>query len=229
VVIFVLALTARPRSAIFVWPHGPWGHADDDDDDYPRAPSTDVRSDYDDTDGSWDAPGAPPNVNLVVGKEHAPTGTGTEREGDATGAPPDVSLLVGKEHAPTGTGTEREAVVEALEQLRDPDNTQGVVWIPDYQERFSGLGMTLRELLDSHPDKFTVHHDWWTMSRSYDSPHVDHVSLVYREVRSGHRQGMAPSRPGAVGSLVGKEHAPTGTGTEREAHYPTAYAMKGKQ
>ena len=40
---------------------------------------------------------------------------------------------------------------------------------------------------------------------------------------------MAPSRPGKVGSLVGKEHAPTGTGTEREAHYPTAYAMKGKQ
>ena len=182
------AVQSRSRSAIFVWPHGPWGHADDDD-DYPRAPSTDVRSDYDDTDGSWGAPGAPPNVNLVVGKEHAPT----------------------------GTGTEREAVVEALEQLRDPDNTQGVVWIPDYQERFSGLGMTLRELLDSHPDKFTVHHDWWTMSRSYDSPHVDHVSLVYREVRSGHRQGMAPSRPGAVGSLVGKEHAPTSSRDPSEA------------
>jgi hypothetical protein len=216
---------------------GPWGHADDDDDDdddddYPW----DVRSDYDDTDGSWDAPGAPPNVNLVVGKEHAPTGTGTEREGDATGAPPDVSLLVGKEHAPTGTGTEREAVVEALEQLRDPDNTQGVVWIPDYQERFSGLGMTLRELLENHPDKFTVHHDAWPVSLVYreDTFHVDHVSLVYREVHSNSNSSwctisMAPSRPGKVGSLVGKEHAPTGTGTEREAHYPTAYAMKGKQ
>ena len=211
-VIFVLALMAlvpyvaaavQSRSAMSSTPPqaGPWGHADDDD----NYPAWDVRSDYDDTDGSWDAPGAPPNVNLVVGKECAPT----------------------------GTGTEREAVVEALEQLRDPDNTQGVVWIPDYQERFSGLGMTLRELLESHPDKFTVHHDAWPVSLVYreDTFHVDHVSLVYREVHSNSNSSwctisMAPSRPGKVGSLVDKEHAPTGTGTEREAHYPTAYAMR---
>ena len=110
--------------------------------EHARAPSTDLRWDYADTDGDWSEPGPPDNINLL--------------------------------------SAERQVIDEALEQLRDPDNTQGVVWIPDYQARFPGLGMTLRELLDSHEDKFTVDQDWWTMCRSYESAYVDHVSLVDR-------------------------------------------------
>ncbi len=94
----------------------------------------------------------------------------TDGEWGDPGPPLNVNLLT----------AEGQVVVQALEQLRDPDNTRGLVWIPDYHARFAGLGMTLRELLDSHQDKFRVDHDWWIMSPSYESAYVDHVSLVDR-------------------------------------------------
>ncbi len=94
----------------------------------------------------------------------------TDGEWSDPGPPLNVNLLT----------AEGQVVVEALAQLREPDNTRGLVWIPDYQARFAGLGMTLRELLDSHQDKFRVDHDWWIMSPSYELPYVDHVSVVTR-------------------------------------------------
>ena len=94
----------------------------------------------------------------------------TDGEWSDPGPPLNVNLLT----------AEGQVVVEALAQLREPDNTRGLVWIPDYWARFAGLDITLRELLHSHEDTFRVDQDWWIMSSSYESPYVEHVSIVER-------------------------------------------------
>ena len=82
-----------------------------------------------------------------------------------------------------GHGTQQEAVAEVLAQLRDPRNVDGQVWIPNYKERFSGLRMSLRELLEKHTDKFVIHYDGHTKF---------HVSLGH----TGHNKRLTPWHTG---------------------------------
>ncbi len=82
-----------------------------------------------------------------------------------------------------GHGTQQEAVAEVLAQLRDPRNVDGQVWIPNYKERYSGLQMSLRELLEKHTDKFVIHYDGHTKF---------HVSLCH----TGHNKRLMPWRTG---------------------------------
>ena len=90
---------------------------------------------------------------------------------------------------------EAEAVADALEQLRDPCNADGTVWIRDYHARYSGLRMSLRQLLEKHTDKLIVHYDGHTRF---------HVTLV----EDSHVKDTQPHKKGEMSGEYGTR-APT--------------------
>jgi len=71
---------------------------------------------------------------------------------------PDAQATPAKK-AKTGKSTnslEKEAMAEVTSQLKKQANTEGKVWVKNWNSKFKETLGTLREFLDNHPEKFLV-------------------------------------------------------------------------
>merc|ERR1712232_1407033 len=55
-----------------------------------------------------------------------------------------------------GKGNAKDALNEIAAQLKNPKNTTGKFWIPQWKLRFGHLGKSARELMESQPDRFEI-------------------------------------------------------------------------